>query len=91
MALEILSTIASARSISGKVRYICDWKEVGEVKSLRSENGLRVVSRLTFPDGTLGIFTLVEVLFKLILWRSSYATSVIDGRPPVGRHRVPAL
>jgi len=43
MALEILSTIASALSISGKDRYICDWKGVGVAKSLRSENGLRSV------------------------------------------------
>lgn len=39
MALEILSTIASALSISGKDRYIWDWNGVGEAKSLRSEMG----------------------------------------------------
>lgn len=39
MAFEILPTIASALSISGKDRYICDWNEVHEAKSLRSEMG----------------------------------------------------
>ena len=41
MALVILSTVASALSISGKDGYICGWNEVAEAKSLRSENGLR--------------------------------------------------
>ena len=36
MALVILSTIASALSISGRDRYIWDWNEDGEAKSLRS-------------------------------------------------------
>jgi hypothetical protein len=39
MAVEILSTIASALSISGKGRYICDWNDVGEAKILRSQVG----------------------------------------------------
>jgi hypothetical protein len=38
MALVILSTIASALSISGRDRYIWDWNEDGEAKSLRSGN-----------------------------------------------------
>lgn len=39
MALVILSTIASALSISGRERYICDWKGVGMAKGLLSELG----------------------------------------------------
>lgn len=64
MALVILSTIASALSISGKGRYICGSNEVGKAKSLRSDNGLRVGSLFSSPDGTYINFNVLMSVYK---------------------------
>ena len=62
MAVEILSTIASARSISGRDLYICDSNGVGEAKSLRSEHGLRVGANTTVREYLKG-FDLLQSLW----------------------------